>query len=51
MDLGCGFDQILEMSTGKEISEVDEFAVILILDIDHSPSVLASTDLLASHDN
>jgi hypothetical protein len=39
------------MGAGEEVSEVDEFAVILILNIDNSPSVLASTDLLASNDN
>jgi hypothetical protein len=51
MDLRCRFNQVLEMGAGEEVSEVDEFAVILILNIDNSPSVLASTDLLASNDN
>jgi len=51
MDLRCRLNQVLEMGAGEEVSEVDEFAVILILNIDNSPSVLASTDLLASNDN
>lgn len=51
VDLRSGFDQVLEMGAGEEISEVDEFAVVLVLDVDNSPSVLASTDLLASDDN
>lgn len=51
VDLRCCFDQILEVGTGKEVSEVDEFAVVLVLNIDDSPSVLTSPDLLASHDD
>jgi hypothetical protein len=51
VDLGCCFDQVLEVGAGKEVSEVDEFAVVLIFNIDDSPSVLTSTDLLASNDN
>ena len=51
MDLGRGLDQILEMSTGEEVSQVDEFAVVLVLDIDDSPSVLTATDLLAPDDD
>ena len=51
MDLRCRLNQVLEMGAGEEVSEVDEFAVVLILNVDNSPSVLASTDLLASNDN
>lgn len=51
VDLGRCFNQILEVGTGKEISEVDEFAVVLILDVDDSPSVLTSTNLLASNND
>ena len=51
MDLRCRFDQILKMGTGEEVSEVDEFAVVLILNVDDSPSVLASTHLLASNND
>lgn len=51
VDLRSRFDQILEMGTGEEVSEVDEFAVVLILDVDNSPSVLAPTDLLASNND
>lgn len=32
VDLRCGFDHVLEMGTGEEVTEVDEFAVRLILD-------------------
>ena len=32
MDLGSRLDQILQMGAGKEVPEVDKFAVVLILD-------------------
>jgi hypothetical protein len=47
VNLGCGFDQVLKVGTGEEVSQVDEFAVVLIL----HPSVLAATDLLASNND
>lgn len=47
MDLACGLDEILEVSTGEEIAEVDEFAVPLILDVDGAPSVLAGRNVAA----
>lgn len=47
MDLGRGLDQILQMGAEEEVSQVDEFAVVFVLDVDDAPSVLAATDLLA----
>lgn len=47
MDLASGFDEILEVSAGEEVPQVDEFAMILILDVDHTPTVLATANLLA----
>lgn len=47
MDLRGGLNEILEVRPEKEIPEVDEFAVVLILDVDDTPPVLAATDLLA----
>jgi hypothetical protein len=41
----------LEMGAGKEISEVDKFTVVLVFNVDHAPSVLAATDLLASNND
>ena len=35
----------------KEVSKIDKFAVVLILNIDDTPSVLTSTDLLAVDDD
>jgi len=51
VDLGCGLDEVLEMGAGEEVSEVDEFAVVLILNVNDSPLVLSSTNLLASYDD
>jgi hypothetical protein len=51
MDLGRGLDQILEMSTGEEVSQVDEFTVRLVLDVNNAPPVLAAADLLASNND
>lgn len=48
MDLRGGFDQILKVGTGEEVPEVDKFTVVLVFDVDHSPSVLTSTNLLSA---
>lgn len=48
MDLGGGLDEILKVGAGKEVAEINELAVVLILDVDYTPAVLATTDLLAS---
>lgn len=47
VDLGCRLDQVLKVGAGQEVAEVDKFAVLLILDIDGSPAVLATADSLA----
>ena len=47
MDLTCGLDQVLEVCSSEEVSEVDEFAVVLVFDVDDPPSVLSATHLLA----
>ena len=39
------------MGAGKEVAEVDEFAVVLVLDVDNTPAVLATSDLLATNDD
>ena len=31
VDLRCSLDQVLEMGTSEEVAEVDEFAMVLIL--------------------
>lgn len=42
VDLACGLDEVLEVSAGKEVTEVDEFAVPLVFHVDGAPAVLAS---------
>ena len=32
VDLGRGLDQILQVRAGKEVAEIDELAVVLVLD-------------------
>jgi hypothetical protein len=47
VDLAGGLDQVLEVGTGQEVAEVDKFTVVLVLDVDDTPAVLAATNLLA----
>ena len=47
VDLRSGLDEILQVRAEKEVSQVDEFAVVLILDVDDAPPVLTTADLLA----
>lgn len=37
------------MSTSQKISEVNEFTVIFVLNIDDTPAILAPTNLFASN--
>jgi hypothetical protein len=32
VDLRSGFDEVLKMGAGKEVTKVDEFAMVLVLD-------------------
>jgi hypothetical protein len=47
VDLAGGLDQVLEVGAGQEVAEVDKFTVVLVLDVDDTPAVLAAADLLA----
>ncbi len=51
VDLRGRLDEILEVRAGEEVAEVDEFAVVLVLDVDDAPSVLTAADLSASDDD
>lgn len=51
MDLAGGLDQVLEVGAGQEVAEVDKFTVVLILDVDDTPAVLAAANLLAIDDD
>jgi hypothetical protein len=47
VNLRSRLDKILEMRPKQEIPEVHELAVVLVLDVDDAPPVLATPDLLA----
>jgi hypothetical protein len=47
VDLACGFDEVLKVGTREEVTQVDELAVPLILDVDGTPAVLAGGDVAA----
>lgn len=39
------------MGAGQEVSQVNEFAVVLVLDVNDAPAVLTAANLLAVDDN
>lgn len=51
VDLASSLNQILKVGAGQEIAQVDEFTVVLILDVDNTPAVLAAANLLAVDNN
>jgi hypothetical protein len=51
VDLAGGLDQILKVGAGQEVAQVDKFAVVLVLDVDDTPAVLAAANLLAIDNN
>jgi hypothetical protein len=51
VDLGGGFNEILEVGAEEEITQVDKLAVTFILDIDDTPAVLSAADWLSVNDD
>jgi hypothetical protein len=51
MDLRCRLDKVLKMGACKEVSEVDKFAVVLVLDVNNSPSILSPTNLFSTNND
>lgn len=63
VDLGGGFDEVLEVGAGEEVTQVNKLAVVLVLDynalvgevwglphrrtVDNAPLGLASTNVLS----
>lgn len=47
VDLRGSLDKVLEVGSEQEVTEVDELAVSLVLNVDNTPSVLTATDLLS----
>jgi hypothetical protein len=46
VDLGGGFDQILEVRAGEEVSQMDEFAVVFVFNVDDTEFVCTGADYL-----
>lgn len=51
VDLAGGLHEILQVGAGQEVAQVDELAVVLVLNVDHTPAVLTAADLLAIDDD
>lgn len=51
VDLAGSLYQILEVGAGQEIAQIDKFTVVLVLDVDNTPTVLTAADLLAVDNN
>ncbi len=51
MDLTGCLDEVLKVCTGEEVSQVDEFAMVLVFDVDNAPTILAPSNLLATYDD
>lgn len=49
VDLRCGLDKVLQMGASEKVSQVHKFAMVLIFNVDNTPSVLAASNLLASN--
>jgi len=47
VDLRRRLDEVLEVGPQQEVPQVDELAVVLVLDVDDAPPVLPGGDLLA----
>lgn len=51
VDLAGSLDQILKVGAGQEVAQVDKFTVVLVLDVNDTPAVLAAANLLAVDNN
>ena len=51
VNLGSRLNEILQVGSGQEVSQVHEFAVVRVFDVDDSPTGLAATDGLAVDDD
>ena len=51
VDLRCGLDEVLEMGAQQKVPEVDKLALVLVLDVDNTPPVLATANLSAVDDD
>lgn len=45
VDLSSRVDQILKMCSSQEVAQVDKVTVVLVLNVDHAPTVLTCANL------
>jgi hypothetical protein len=46
VNLACCLNQVLEVSASEKVSQINEFAVGFVFDIDDTPAVLSAANLL-----
>lgn len=51
VNLACCFNQVLEVSAGEKVSQINKFAVGFVFHIDDTPAVLSAANLLTINDN
>lgn len=51
MDMSGSFNKILQVGSSQKVTQVNKFAVMLVLDIDDTPTSLSATHSLAIHDH
>jgi hypothetical protein len=51
VDLARGFNEILKVGTCKEVAEIHKLAVVLVFDVDDSPTILSASNLLSVHND
>lgn len=51
MNLRSGLNEVLQVRACEEVAQVHKFAVVRVLDINHTPAVPATTDRLAVNYN
>ena len=51
MNLTRRLDEVLKVRARQEVSQVDKFAMVLVFNVDDSPSILTSANLLATNND
>jgi hypothetical protein len=51
VDLGRRLDEVLQVCPCEEVAEEDKLAMVLVLDVDNAPAILAASDLAAGDDD
>jgi len=51
MDLRSSFNQVLQVCSGQEVAEVNEFTVLLVFNINNPPPILSPTNALPVNHN